>query len=181
MSNSNPKTSASTADEPTSSYTRIQDDASSSARSTGGNLSLGEQSGSSYQSGGNRSLHSLQRRAYLVEKAARDATGVGGIGGVSDHPPLLEIPEEIYQVRKAALRVLKPLTRTWVRTIFKFFNVTFSFLPPSSAPHLTFFGGKGTFEIGESLFHRPSPITHSLTTTLLFVLYVYSFHIQRSC
>jgi len=30
------------------------------------------------------------------------------------HPPLLEIPEEIYAVRKSALRVLKPLTRTWV-------------------------------------------------------------------
>jgi hypothetical protein len=32
-----------------------------------------------------------------------------------EHPPLLEIPEEIYGVRKAALQVLKPLTKTWVR------------------------------------------------------------------
>jgi hypothetical protein len=32
-----------------------------------------------------------------------------------DHPPLLEIPEEIYGVRKSALQVLKPLTKTWVR------------------------------------------------------------------
>lgn len=29
-------------------------------------------------------------------------------------PPLLEIPEEIYAVRKAALQVLKPLNKTWV-------------------------------------------------------------------
>lgn len=29
-------------------------------------------------------------------------------------PPLLEIPEEIYAIRKSALQVLKPLTRTWV-------------------------------------------------------------------
>jgi hypothetical protein len=27
----------------------------------------------------------------------------------------LEIPEEIYAVRKAALQVLKPLNKTWVR------------------------------------------------------------------
>lgn len=32
-----------------------------------------------------------------------------------DGPPLLEIPEEIYAVRKAALQVLKPLNKTWVR------------------------------------------------------------------
>jgi hypothetical protein len=32
--------------------------------------------------------------------------------------PILEIPEEIYQVRKAALQVLKPLTKTWVRWFF---------------------------------------------------------------
>jgi hypothetical protein len=30
------------------------------------------------------------------------------------HPPLLEIPEEVYAVRKAALQVLKPLTSSWV-------------------------------------------------------------------
>jgi hypothetical protein len=34
----------------------------------------------------------------------------------NDEPPLLEIPEEIYAVRKAALQVLKPLNKTWVRT-----------------------------------------------------------------
>jgi hypothetical protein len=32
--------------------------------------------------------------------------------------PLLEIPEEIYAVRKAALQVLKPLNKTWVRCCF---------------------------------------------------------------
>lgn len=33
----------------------------------------------------------------------------------TSQPPLLEIPEEIYAVRKAALQVMKPLTKTWVR------------------------------------------------------------------
>jgi len=100
--------------EPTSSYTRIQDDGSSHRS---GNMSLEDNSGesSSYQNStgsvANRSLHSL-RRSYLVEKAAREAA-IGG-GGSMDHPPLLEIPEEIYGVRKAALQVLKPLTRTWL-------------------------------------------------------------------
>jgi len=32
----------------------------------------------------------------------------------SQPQPLLEIPEEIYAVRKAALKVLKPLTKTWI-------------------------------------------------------------------
>lgn len=32
----------------------------------------------------------------------------------AEAPPILEIPEEIYAVRKAALQVLKPLTKTWV-------------------------------------------------------------------
>lgn len=36
------------------------------------------------------------------------------------HPPLLEIPEEVYAVRKSALQVLKPLTRTWVSSLQKF-------------------------------------------------------------
>ena len=34
----------------------------------------------------------------------------------NSQPPLLEIPEETYAVRKAALKVMKPLTKTWVRT-----------------------------------------------------------------
>ena len=79
-----------------------------------GNISLGEASrnsaSSQQHSTGSRSLISL-RRQYRAEKKAREA--IGGVGG--DHPPLLEIPEEIYAVRKAALRVLKPLTKTWVR------------------------------------------------------------------
>jgi hypothetical protein len=35
-------------------------------------------------------------------------------GGSNSQPPILEIPEEIYAVRKAALQVMKPLTKTWV-------------------------------------------------------------------
>jgi hypothetical protein len=76
------------------SYDILQDEASPS-----GNRSVASQ-GSSH-SGGSRSVHQL-RRHYV-------ARGSGG-----EHPPLLEIPEEIYNVRKSALSVLKPLTRTWV-------------------------------------------------------------------
>ncbi len=32
-------------------------------------------------------------------------------------PPLLEIPEEIYSVRKSALQVMKPLIGSWVRAL----------------------------------------------------------------
>lgn len=44
-----------------------------------------------------------------IEPSADQATG--------ETPPLLEIPEEIYAVRKAALQVLKPLNKTWVRSV----------------------------------------------------------------
>ena len=37
----------------------------------------------------------------------------------ASQPPLLEIPEEIYAVRKSALQVLKPLTKTWVRAVIE--------------------------------------------------------------
>ena len=33
----------------------------------------------------------------------------------NSQPPLLEIPEETYAVRKAALKVMKPMMKTWVR------------------------------------------------------------------
>jgi hypothetical protein len=113
-------------------YTRLQD----TARTRSGNTNMGDNhsaTGGSYQNStlsgatatttsnnsssaagaaSNRSLHSL-RRSYLIEKTAREATGTL----TSDHPPLLEIPEQIYGIRKAALQVLKPLTRTWVSYI----------------------------------------------------------------
>jgi hypothetical protein len=41
-------------------------------------------------------------------------SGSGMSTSTSSHQPVLEIPEEVYAVRKAALTVLKPLTRTWV-------------------------------------------------------------------
>lgn len=90
-------------DEPTTSYTQLNDDASRT-----GNGSVGGNSSASYQNstgGGSRSVHSL-RRTHLV------AVENGGEG--QGNPPLLEIPEEIYRVRRAALQVLKPLTRTWL-------------------------------------------------------------------
>ncbi|GAX09735.1 hypothetical protein FisN_19Lh205 [Fistulifera solaris] len=42
------------------------------------------------------------------------ASGSGMSTSTSSHQPVLEIPEEVYTVRKAALTVLKPLTRTWI-------------------------------------------------------------------
>jgi hypothetical protein len=59
-----------------------------------------------------------------VGTAAATAGSGGGGGNMivsdgrsfdSEQPPLLEIPEEVYAVRKAALQVLKPLNKTWVR------------------------------------------------------------------
>jgi hypothetical protein len=54
----------------------------------------------------------LMRRQNRQEKQARET--MFGNSAPPDHPPLLEIPEEVYGVRKAALQVLKPLTKTWV-------------------------------------------------------------------
>ena len=92
-------------DEPTSSYTQLKDDASRT-----GNASVGGNSVGSFQNstGGSRSVHSL-RRSHILSGG-----GENGGGGQGNSSPLLEIPEEIYRVRKAALQVLKPLTRTWV-------------------------------------------------------------------
>lgn len=78
------------------SYNILEDDNGAPSRTTTGDA----QSVNSSQSGGSRSVHQL-RRHYVAR-------------GSGEHPPLLEIPEEVYTVRKSALTVLKPLTRTWV-------------------------------------------------------------------
>jgi len=78
-------------------YNILNDDSRS------GNTSQDDNSRASATSGNSRSIHAV-RRNYIAE---------GPLGG-GDHPPLLEIPEEIFGVRTAALKVLKPLTRTWV-------------------------------------------------------------------
>ena len=54
-----------------------------------------------------RSLISLRRKARAEKLLRNHASN-------NDHPPLLEIPEEVYAVRKSALQVMKPLTKTWV-------------------------------------------------------------------
>ena len=98
-------------DEPITSYTQLNEDGTTSRS---GNISEGGNSAGSYQNstgGGSRSVHSL-RRSHLV---GREEAGAEGMGNAS---PLLEIPEEIYRVRRAALQVLKPLTRTWVSRFF---------------------------------------------------------------
>jgi hypothetical protein len=69
--------------------------------------SNGESSRNSTSS--HRSL--LMRRQDRQQKARET---MFGNSAPPDHPPLLEIPEEVYGVRKAALQVLKPLTKTWV-------------------------------------------------------------------
>lgn len=56
-----------------------------------------------------RTSHAPVSRNALVQEGDSNASD-----GNSEHPPLLEIPEEVYAVRKSALQVLKPLTRTWV-------------------------------------------------------------------
>jgi len=108
-SNSNANSLAPNNDEPTSSYTQLNDDNAPS-----GNMSLAGNSAGSYQNStgnGSRSVHSL-RRSHLL--SGRDETGASAGEGSGNSSPLLEIPEEIYRVRRAALQVLKPLTRTWL-------------------------------------------------------------------
>jgi hypothetical protein len=68
-----------------------------------------QQSGSSRSSRSSRASATRQGGTYR-ESPAVDDRSVGS----GELPPLLEIPEEIYAVRKAALQVLKPLTKTWV-------------------------------------------------------------------
>lgn len=100
--------------QPTTSYTQIQDEGSRS-----GNMSLEANSVGSYQNssgGGSRSLHSLRRSHQL---SGREGIGGSAREGSENSSPLLEIPEEIYRVRRAALQVLKPLTRTWVSITLK--------------------------------------------------------------
>lgn len=65
-----------------------------------------------------RSSHApAPRRGIAGMMQRREASDVDSDQDLSHsetHPPLLEIPEEVYAVRKSALQVLKPLTRTWV-------------------------------------------------------------------
>jgi hypothetical protein len=53
------------------------------------------------------------------QRSSSGATGstTSYSGHRQQQAPILEIPEEIYIVRKAALQVLKPLTKTWVRHV----------------------------------------------------------------
>jgi hypothetical protein len=69
------------------------------------NFHGGGTTGSISQRGGSGSRHTASRSDY-----GHDDTDT-----IDEAPPLLEIPEEIYAVRKAALQVLKPLNKTWVR------------------------------------------------------------------
>lgn len=83
------------------SYNIIPDDTSRSGNASLNSNSRESLNSSQSQSTNSRSIHQRQRH-YVAPKES------------GDNPPLLEIPEEIYDVRKSALQVLKPLTRTWV-------------------------------------------------------------------
>eukprot|EP00980_Cylindrotheca_fusiformis_P002896 scaffold675_cov103-Cylindrotheca_fusiformis.AAC.7 len=72
---------------------------------TGNDLEEGSKGSSSRYVPGNRSSHTVGLQHQQDNEAI-------------DDPPLLEIPEQIYAVRKAALSVLKPLTKTWVSHCF---------------------------------------------------------------
>lgn len=65
-------------------------------------------------SGSHRSLNSNTNAAAGGGVSTSAIQTQGSLGSGSEQPPLLEIPEEIYAVRKAALQVLKPLNKTWV-------------------------------------------------------------------
>jgi len=52
----------------------------------------------------------LYRTSHQYAQDEEEPPSRGGGG----HPPLLEIPEEVYAVRKAALQVLKPLISSWL-------------------------------------------------------------------
>jgi hypothetical protein len=98
------------------------DGASSQSQNSSTHLYSQQSGGSSRSSRSSRGGGSASGH----EHAAHNTPGGGGgtyreAASVDDRslgsgelPPLLEIPEEIYAVRKAALQVLKPLTKTWV-------------------------------------------------------------------
>ena len=51
------------------------------------------------------------------DEGRTDARSTGSSGS-DEEQPQTEIPEEIYAVRKAALKVMKPLTKTWVSIMY---------------------------------------------------------------
>jgi len=58
--------------------------------------------------GGQQQQQQGPQQDYVNSSAIAVGDGDGTI------PPLMEIPEDVYAVRKAALQVLKPLTKTWL-------------------------------------------------------------------
>lgn len=109
---------------PTTDYTEITYHASASARggSQHGDLDSTSNHGNlnSRSSLSTRSSHIPIRRqgtASLTRESNSQEDTDHDLSHSEANPPLLEIPEEIYAVRKAALQVLKPLTRTWVRHV----------------------------------------------------------------
>mmetsp|Transcript_6406 Transcript_6406/g.18022 ORF Transcript_6406/g.18022 Transcript_6406/m.18022 type:complete len:636 (-) Transcript_6406:1604-3511(-) len=78
-----------------------------------------QQQGQKISSNGSAASHRSQQRYNEPPQPYRptspdDQHSLGGDTSGSQPQPLLEIPEEIYAVRKSALKVLKPLTKTWI-------------------------------------------------------------------
>lgn len=100
--------------QPHDGYDAIEDGTVHSRQSTGdgGNTSVYSQhsTGSVSSRPGSRqqSVYTNDNRGISPDSRSADSVS---------QPPLLEIPEEIYAIRKAALQVFKPLTKTWVRTV----------------------------------------------------------------
>ena len=107
---------------PTTDYTEITYHASSSGR---GGSQHGDLEDSSTHRGNLNSRSSLSTRSSHIPIRRQGTANLvreshsqeDDLSQSEANPPLLEIPEEIYAVRKAALQVLKPLTRTWVRSV----------------------------------------------------------------
>mmetsp|Transcript_62012 Transcript_62012/g.72516 ORF Transcript_62012/g.72516 Transcript_62012/m.72516 type:complete len:610 (+) Transcript_62012:285-2114(+) len=69
------------------------------------------------QHSSNNQQHVVDRQQYYNERANRhqhDQENAETIPGRPTSNPLLEVPEDIYTVRRAALTVLEPLTYTWL-------------------------------------------------------------------
>lgn len=88
------------------SYQSVTDYPNQWPHNNSNDTSVGSSKGSGHYTPGSRSVHSVKKQQSPSD----------GEGSDRDQGPLLEVPEHIYAVRKGALSVLKPLTKTWVRT-----------------------------------------------------------------
>lgn len=93
----------------------------------------------SHQNSVQQQFYQQRRHSNVYMQQPDDHPMMAKDRNVPGQPPLLEIPEEIYAVRKAALQVLKPLTSSWVSPLQRLFcpmycfylcSTCISFVPP---------------------------------------------------